>query len=153
MSEEVKYRISKSSRKLTEKVNQGILYQHNKYRVRIKRTVKNKEILYYLGTFNTLDEAIIVYRNYFNKDYLEIEAYITNLWLNKLNKTKTGYFGVNYHPKCKTNPYTTSITVNNKLLYLGTFSTAKQAAITYNNYLLEHNLVAYNRPLNPIIDN
>lgn len=150
MSEEVKHRMSKSKRKLTTKINQGILYLNDKYKVRIKRNNNNAEILYGLGTYDTLDEAVNIYRNYFDKDSSEIETYITELTLNKLKNTKTGYFGVSYHPRCKTNPYCAKVIVNNNRMHLGVFATAKEAAIAYNNYLIEHNLVTYYRPLNII---
>ena len=136
------------------KVTQGILYLNNKYIVRIIRTNNNNRNTYTLGVFNNLDEAVLLYRNYFDKDSKEIENYITISLLGNLKNTKTGYFEVSCHSaRAKTNPYNARVAVNKNRVHLGVFATAKETAIAYNNYLLEHNLVTYNRPLNIIKDN
>ena len=54
---------------------------------------------------------------------------------------KSGFKGVCYHKG--NNKYITQINVNNKSIYLGSFPTPVEAAIAYNNYILENNLEGY----------
>ena len=58
----------------------------------------------------------------------------------KKNNT-SGYRGVSYDKKV--NKYISYITVNKKRVYLGSFSTAVEGAIAYNNYIIENNLEGF----------
>ena len=58
----------------------------------------------------------------------------------KKNNT-SGYRGVSYDKKA--NKYVSHITVDKKRVYLGSFSTAVEGAITYNNYIIENNLEGF----------
>ena len=53
----------------------------------------------------------------------------------------SGYKGVSYDKKA--NKYKAQIKVNNKSIYLGSFPTAVEGAIAYNNYIIENNLEGY----------
>lgn len=54
---------------------------------------------------------------------------------------KSGYRGVSY-PKGE-DKYRAQITVNNKSIYIGSFLTAVEGAIAYNNYIIENNLEGF----------
>ena len=53
----------------------------------------------------------------------------------------SGYKGVSFVKK--TNKHKSCIYVNNKSIYLGSFPTAVEAGIAYNNYIIENNLVGF----------
>ena len=56
-----------------------------------------------------------------------------------LRKTNTsGYRGVSWHKNIK--KWTAQINVNKKLKHLGTYSNKIEAAIAYNNYVIDNNL-------------
>jgi hypothetical protein len=60
----------------------------------------------------------------------------------RIQKNNTsGYRGVNYRKS--TGKYQVEITVNNKKIHLGTFPTAVEGAIAYNNYIIENNLEGF----------
>ena len=54
---------------------------------------------------------------------------------------KSGYRGVSYHKE--TDRYRARIDVNKKQIYLGSFKTAVEGAIAYNNYIIENNLEGF----------
>ena len=56
-------------------------------------------------------------------------------------KNKSGYKGVDFHKRSY--KYRAQIYVNNKTNYLGLFSTAEEAGIAYNNYIIENNLEGF----------
>ena len=53
----------------------------------------------------------------------------------------SGYKGVSYHKG--NNKYQAQIVVNKKSIYIGTFPTAVEGAIAYNNYIIENNLEGF----------
>jgi hypothetical protein len=60
----------------------------------------------------------------------------------RLGKDNTsGFKGVGYHKK--NNKYVSCITVDKNKIYLGSFQTAEEGAIAYNNYIIENNLEGY----------
>ena len=62
-----------------------------------------------------------------------------NQRISKLNTS--GYRGVSYYKK--SNKYVSSITGDKNRIYLGSFSTAVEGAIVYNNYIIENNLEGF----------
>jgi hypothetical protein len=60
----------------------------------------------------------------------------------RIRKNNTsGYRGVSYHKG--NNKYTAQITINNKKIHIGSFPTAVEGAIAYNNYITENNLEGF----------
>ncbi len=60
----------------------------------------------------------------------------------RISKNNTsGYRGVYYHKK--NNKYVSYITVDKNRVFLGSFSTAVEAGIAYNNYIIENNLEGF----------
>ena len=60
----------------------------------------------------------------------------------RIQKNNTsGYRGVSYNKK--TDRYRAKICVNNNNIYLGSFLTAVEGAIAYNNYIIENNLEGF----------
>ena len=60
----------------------------------------------------------------------------------RIRKDNTsGYRGVSYHKD--NNKYIAKIRVNKKRIHLGTFKTAVEGAIAYNNYIIENNLEGF----------
>jgi hypothetical protein len=60
----------------------------------------------------------------------------------RIGKNNTsGYRGVSC--KKSLNKYTAQITINNKKIHLGSFPTAEEGAIAYNNYIIENNLEGF----------
>ena len=53
----------------------------------------------------------------------------------------SGFKGVSYNKKA--NKYKAQTKVNNKSIYLGSFPTAVEGAIAYNNYIIENNLEGF----------
>ena len=62
-----------------------------------------------------------------------------NRRVGKLNKS--GYRGVYIHPL--TLKYRSQISINKKRISIGTFKTAVEAGIAYNNYIIENNLEGF----------
>ena len=58
--------------------------------------------------------------------------------INKKNGTLSIYRGVSFHKI--NNKFISSIKINNKTIYLGRYKTEKEAAIAYNNYIIENNV-------------
>ena len=62
----------------------------------------------------------------------------------RIQKNNTsGYRGVCYYNLKYEHKYKTQINVNNKKIYLGIFPTAFEAAIAYNDYIIENNLEGF----------
>jgi hypothetical protein len=60
----------------------------------------------------------------------------------RIRKNNTsGYRGVSLNKSL--NKYTAQIVVNKKHIYLGSFQTAEEGAIAYNNYIIENNLEGF----------
>ena len=60
----------------------------------------------------------------------------------RIQKNNTsGYRGVSYNKK--TDRYRAVITINREKIYLGSFLTADEGAIAYNNYIIENNLEGF----------
>ena len=53
----------------------------------------------------------------------------------------SGYKGVSYHKV--SNKYIAQICVNKKQIYLGSYPTAEDGAVAYNNYIIENNLEGF----------
>lgn len=51
----------------------------------------------------------------------------------EMNYNPNGYKGVTFLKKCRLNPYQSRIVVNYKIIYLGAFPTALDAALAYDN--------------------
>ncbi len=56
---------------------------------------------------------------------------------------KTGYKGVSFREDNNTNSFRVIISVNKKRIDLGSFLTAVEGAIAYNNYIIENNLEGF----------
>ena len=60
----------------------------------------------------------------------------------RIQKNNTsGYKGVSYNKG--NNKYIVRININKKNIYLGTFTTAEEGVIAYNNYIIENNLEGF----------
>jgi transcription elongation factor Elf1 len=65
-------------------------------------------------------------------------GYVTNTQNTRILKSNntSGYRGVSFHKS--TNNWQSAIQNNKKTVYLGVFKTKEEAAIAYNNYVIEH---------------
>jgi hypothetical protein len=60
----------------------------------------------------------------------------------RIQKNNTsGYKGVSYYKK--SGSYRTYINIKSKRIHLGSFKTAEEGAIAYNNYIIENNLEGF----------
>ena len=62
-----------------------------------------------------------------------------------ISTNTSGYRGVSWNKRAE--KWKAKIIVNNKQIHLGSFDTAEEGAIAYNNYIIENNL---EHPLNPV---
>ncbi len=71
------------------------------------------------------------------KEFLKQKPFL-KITLNRAKRTNTSkYYGVS---KNKNDTYQTTINVNNKAIYLGTYQTEEDAAKAYNDYILKNKL-------------
>lgn len=96
-------------------------------------------------TDNLSIDRINVYKGYYpaNCRWTTPEVQSQNKQLIQKNNT-TGFRGVSIRKQ--TNSYRATITVKGKHIELGDYSSPKEAALAYDRYVLEHNLI--HRPLN-----
>lgn len=118
--------------------------------------IRNNNTRIYCGTYITAEEAakaydikaIELYGNdaVINFDELREEYINGNIIVNKTSRygsIYSEYTGVSFHKKSKR--WYAQTAVNNKSIFIGSFSTAKEAALAYDEYVLSNNL---NKKLN-----
>lgn len=135
--EEVKLKISRTLRGLKRKNSSdtiGVRWdkERNKYIVSQSR----KDYTYFLGRYNSFDEAMSIYNRFCNYDYDEF--LIEREKILKRKPKTSEFFGV--HLCNRTNKYIAQIMLNKKCKRIGSFNDEIEAAIAYNEFILFNNL-------------
>lgn len=140
-TEEIKLKISRTQRNQKKSHNKsgivGVRWDENRNKYIVSQS--RKDINYFLGRFNTLEEAQKIYTEFCQYDYDEFIVKREQLLQRKPKTSK--YIGISKIKKSA--KYIAQIRVNKKNVVVGRYTSETEAAIAYNEYLLFNNLEGY----------
>lgn len=136
--DEVRLQISRTQRNQKKKHNTsgvvGVRWDKDRHKYIVTQSRNDKP--HFLGRYDSIEEAKLIYDRFCNYDYEEFLIEREKI-LQRKPKTSV-YFGVCFDKKCST--YIAQVRENKSTTRIGSFKNEVEAAIAYNEYILSNNL-------------